>query len=244
MTLRVILGLLLAAIPVGVLYVFDRRLLRTFLVSTVRMVLQLLVLCLMVWVLVRYDRWWLSVLWLAAMAGWGTFMTARRKRLPSRLLPAVGLGGFGGTLLVGFYLLFVVLPLRIGMDARWFVPVMALLLGHTLTMTVNGLSAYVSAVEEGGPQYEFLRGNGASHLKAVMPLVRRAFQAVLAPTAASLSELGLYTMPLLLCGIFLGGVQPVNVFVVSVMLILGCVASSVVALALALWLSDRKKLKI
>ena len=64
MVLHIILALLLLLIPAGALFVFDRLLLRTTGIAIVRMALQLLLLCLIVWALVKYDKIWLSLLWL------------------------------------------------------------------------------------------------------------------------------------------------------------------------------------
>ena len=70
MVLHMFLALLLLLIPAGALYYFDRSLLRTMGVAVVRMVVQLLVLCLIVWALVKYDKLWLSLLWLVLLACW------------------------------------------------------------------------------------------------------------------------------------------------------------------------------
>ena len=145
-----------------------------------------------------------------------------------------------GALLVGAYLLWACLPAENGFGARWFVPVMALLVGQNMTTLIRGLSTYQSALKADEQQNEFLRGNGTDHLHAVLPFVRRALQQVFAPTAANLSVMGLYAMPLLLCGIFIAGVAPINAFVVTLQLIFGCLASSVIALAVTLWLADRQ----
>ena len=62
MILHTILGLLLLLIPAGALYLLglkevrsDIKMLQTFAVSVARMVVQLLVLCLLVWGLMRVD---------------------------------------------------------------------------------------------------------------------------------------------------------------------------------------------
>ena len=55
MVLHMFLALLLLLIPAGALYYFDRSLLRTIGLAVGRMVVQLLVLCLIVWALVKYD---------------------------------------------------------------------------------------------------------------------------------------------------------------------------------------------
>lgn len=241
MVLHIVLGLLLLVFPLGVLYLFDRKLMRQMIVAIVRMIGQLLVLCLMVWGLLHYEHWWLSLLWLLGLVGWSSVVVAHRCRLDwRRFLWPVGAGLLSGVLVVGLYLLFAVLPVQRAMDARWFVPLMALLAGHSMSMLILGLSSYCGNLKADEQQYEFLRGNGTPHLRAIRPFIRRAFQAVLAPTAANLSVLGAYAMPLLVCGLLLGGVQPINVFVVTPLLMIGCVASSVIALSIAIWQMDRK----
>jgi len=239
LVLHTILGLLLLLIPAGALYFFERKKLPAFAVAIVRMLVQLLGICLMVWALIKVDKAWLSMLWLAVMTVVSTWLVLRRcSHHVKRLFPAVAVGLFSGIFLVGMWLLVLVLPVR-PFDARWFVPVMALLLGHTSAMLTRGLSTYVSALKSDEQQYEFLRGNGQSHLKTLKPFVRRSLLAVLSPTMANLAALGLAAMPLLLCGLFLGGMTPINAFVVMLHMIVGCVASSVLSLLFVLYLVDR-----
>lgn len=241
MIIHVILGLLLLSIPIGVVYLTDRKLLRGFVLSTGRMAGQLLLFCLMVWVLVHFDYWWLNLLWLVLMAVWSTAVVLFRAKLDMRkFLMPVGAGVLASTFVVGMYMLLAVLPAQRAFDARWFVPVMALLMGHSLTMVFKGITTYCNALKSDEQQYEFLRGNGASHLKAVMPFVRRAVQTVISPTIANLATVALFTVPLLLCGILLAGIQPINAFVMTLMLIIASVASSVMAVILTLILADSR----
>lgn len=241
MVLHMVLALLLLAIPAGALYVFDRSLLGTLALAVGRMVVQLLVLCLIVWALVKFDNIWLSLLWLVLLAVVSGLLALRRMKLPiGKFLLPVSAGLFVSAAFVGTYLLWVCLPAENGFGARWFVPVMALLVGQNMTTLIRGLSTYHSALKADEQQYEFLRGNGTDHLHAVLPFVRRALQQVFAPTAANLSVMGFYAMPLLLCGIFIAGVAPINAFGVTLQLISGCLGSSVIALAVTLWLADRQ----
>lgn len=238
--LHTFLGLLLLAVPGALLYLLDRPLLRTLMVAVARFAGQLLVLSLLCWVLIRQDSVWLCLLWLVAMAvGSGAVILLKARLEVRRFLLPVSAAQLLGCMVIGLYLLFAVLPVRNGLDARWLVPVMALLLSHTVSAQIRGLNAYHSALRADEQQYEFLRGNGVPHLKAVVPFVRRAVQAVLAPAAASLSATALFTMPLLLGGLLLAGVAPINAFAVTLLLTVGCVAASVVSLLLSIWLSDR-----
>ena len=239
MILHTILGLLLLLIPAGALYLTDQKQLRGFALSVGRMIGQLLVLCLVVWGLFRVDSPWLLIVWLVAIAAYSGWIVVKRcKQDIKKMLLSVSVGLLVGTAFCSLWILALALPVRV-FDARWFVPVTALLMGHSTTMLIRGLNTYVSALKTDEQQYEFLRGNGASHLKAVMPFVRRAFQAVLAPTIANLSTTALFTMPLLLCGLFLGGMTPLNAFVLMLHMTVGCIAASVLSLAITLFLADK-----
>ena len=75
--LHTFLALLLLLIPAGALYLLERKKLPRFGFVVARMVVQLLVLCLLVWVLIKVDSAWLSVLWLVAMALGGSWLVLR-----------------------------------------------------------------------------------------------------------------------------------------------------------------------
>ena len=93
--LHTVLGLLLLLIPAGALYLLERKMLKSFGLTIVRMVVQLLVVCLMVWALIRFNRAWLSLLWWLLMAVYAAWIVVKRcKLLWRKLLPAVGVGLF------------------------------------------------------------------------------------------------------------------------------------------------------
>lgn len=237
--LHTFLALLLLVIPAGAIYVLERKKLARFGISLGRMFVQLLVLCLVVWALVKVDSPWLSITWLVAMSVGGSWLVLKRCEVKGRvLLPAVAASLFLGVFLVGIWLLGVVLPVS-AFAAKWFVPVMALLMGHSVSMLIRGFSTYLSALTADKEQYEFLRGNGQSHLKALQPFMRRALLAVLQPTIANLSVLALTSMPLLLAGLLLGGLTPINAFVLMLFMVVGCVSASVLVLGLTILLSDK-----
>jgi putative ABC transport system permease protein len=237
--LHTILGLLLLLIPVGVLYHLERTVLRTFLLTTVRMGAQLLVLCLVVWVLYKVDSPWLLLAWLLTIAVASGFLVLKRcGQKGLRLLPAVSGGLFVSVAFVALWLLTLALPVRV-FDPHWFVPVTALLMGHATAMAIRGLSTYLSVLKADEQQYEFLRGNGAPHLKALRPFMRRAIGAVISPSVANLRVLALTSMPLLLVGLFMGGLSPINAFVVMLLMVVACVSVAILALALIIFFSDR-----
>ena len=232
--LHTLLGLLLLVIPAGLLYLLERPMLKTFGIAIVRMIIQLAVLCLVVWGLIRVDSPWLLILWLVAIAAYSGWLVVKRcKQEVKKWMLPVSAGLLIGVSLIAFWLLGLVFPVRI-FDPHWFVPVTALLTGHATAMMIRGLSTYLSALQADEQQYEFLRGNGLAHFKALQPFLRRSLLAVISPTVANLSVLGLTSMPLLLVGILLGGISPLHAFLLMIGMIAGCVSASVLSLALSI----------
>jgi len=113
------------------------------------------------------------------------------------------------------------------------------LMGHAVSMLIRGLNTYLSALQTDREQYEFLCGNGLPHHKAILPFVRRALLAVIQPTVSNLSVLALYAMPLLLVGLLLGGLSPINAFAMMLYMTIGCVSASVLVLGLTILLVDQ-----
>ncbi len=233
--------MLLLVVPASLLYLLDRKMLRSFGIAVGRMTVQLTILCLLVWLLYRYDRWWLNLLWLMVMSVYSAFMILWRTHQNwRRFLFPISIAQMVGCLVVGSYLLLAVLPAEPAFGARWFVPLMALLLSHSTVTQVRGVNTYHTALKADEQQYEFLRANGTPHLQAVKPFIRRALQSVLAPAVGNLSVMALFTMPLLLVGLLLSGIAPQIALSTTLVLTVGCVATSVVALILGIWLSDRR----
>ena len=237
--LHTLLGLLLLVIPAGLLYLLERPMLKTFGIAIARMIVQLAVLCLVVWALIRVDSPWLLLVWFVAIAAYSGWLVLKRcKQNVRKLILPVSAGLLIGVSIVSFWLLGLVFPVRV-FDAHWFVPVTALLMGHATAMMIRGLSTYLSALKADEQQYEFLRGNGLAHFKALQPFLRRSLLAVISPTMANLSVLGLTSMPLLLVGIFLGGISPLHAFLLMLGMVVGCVSASVLSLAVTLFLADK-----
>lgn len=236
--LHTFLVFLLLLIPAGALYWLERKKLARFCFVFGRMAVQLVVLCLVVWGLFKVNNAWVSNLWLLAVAVGASWLVQKRCGGQVRnLMPVVACGLYVSVFVVGLWLLFV-LPVRI-FDVRWFVPVMALLMGHSTSMLIRGLSTYLSALKADEQQYEFLRGNGVPHLKALQPFMRRALLAVVQPTFANLKVLALTSMPLLLVGLLLGGFSPLNAFVLMLYMVTGCISASVLTLGITIFMLDR-----
>ena len=232
--LHTFLALLLLVLPFGALYLLDRPSIKLLATAFIRGGLQLLVFALIVWGVYKADNIWLSTGWLLVMATWTGWLVVNKCKLliKSYLLPT-SIGLFTGVLLVGLWLLAVVLPIQ-KITACWFVPVMAVLLGHSTAMAVRGLNNFVTMFQRNRAQYDFLLGNGSSQWQALLPFIRTSLLAILSPTIANLSTLAVAALPLLFCGMLIGGFSPINAFTVMIYMIIGCVAASVLSLGITL----------
>ena len=241
--LHTILALLLLIFPFGALYVLDRPSIRPLATALVKGIVQLLVFVLIVWGVMKVDNTWLTIIWFIVMSLWGGWLVVSKCKLSIKeyLLPTSA-GLFGGTLIVGLWLLMAVLPIG-PITARWFIPVMAVLLGHSTAMLVRGLGNYTSMFQRNRAQYDFLLGNGASQWKALVPFMRSSLLAIISPTIANLSVLALASLPLLFCGMLLGGLSPINAFALMLYTISGCIASSVLSLGISLVLTKQLKIQ-
>lgn len=232
--LHTFLALLLLVVPMGALYLLDRPTIKPLAIALTKGFIQLLVNALIVWGVYHLDHLWLSIGWLLVMSVWAGWLITTKCRLSAgHYLIPTSIGLFGGVLLTGLWLLAVVLPIG-PITTRWFVPVMAILLGHSSVMLVRGLSNYTSMLHRNRAQYDFLIGNGASQWQALRPFMRTSLLAVLSPTIANLSALALAALPLLFCGMLIGGFTPINAFAMMLYAILGCIASSVLSLGVTL----------
>lgn len=239
--LSIILGLLLLAIPGYMIYVYDRRLGRKVAIALLRMVVQLGLMGACLWALFKFDSVWLNLLWLAALVVAAAFLLVSRTHIRSRVLflPACA-AMFVSVLAVSAYVLFGVLRPESPLSARWIVPVTGVLMAHVLTTSIHAVRTYFDSLRQDNQPYLTLLGNGATRLQALAPYLTRALKSLTIPAMANLSVMGLFVMPMLLSGLLLGGLSPVESVLTFIVLIFASIAVSVLSTFATLWLSDRK----
>ena len=237
--LSLLLGLLLLIVPGYMIYVYDRLTWRQTVLAVVRMLVQLTAMGALLWAVYHFDRVWLCLLWLLLLVVAASFLMVSRSRLRSGILYLpVAVAMFVSVLAVSLYIVYVVFGASF--VASWFVPVSGVLMAHVLTTNIPAVSTYFDALRQDSQPYLTLLGNGASRPKALAPYITRALRALTVPAIANLSAMGLFVLPMLLSGLLLGGMEPLRAVCTFVVLMLGCMAASVLSLGLTLWLSDRR----
>lgn len=238
--LSIICCLLLMAIPGYLLARFDLPLLQRSLLPVARMVVQMGVVAIVTWLLWHLDKPWVSLLWLVAMALVAAWLLVKRARLQQLiLLLPVWAGIATGVTVAGGMVLMALRGVH-PLSARWMIPVGAVLMAHVLTTNLRGVSTYFETLRTDALSYYTRLGNGASRLAALTPYVRQALRSMMAPALASLTTMGLFGLPMLLSGLLMGGMEPLQAVALFMILVVASITASSLALVLTLWVADRR----
>ena len=230
-----VVGLLLVAAPLYAFYRFKTNLIRSSLVSLARMIVQMSLIGIYLQYLFTWNNAWINIAWVAVMVMVAASTAIRRTHLrwQTALLPVAG-GFFTASMLVGLFL-----RLPNPFDSRYFIPVMGILMGNMLSVAVIALSTYFDSLRRETTLYYYLLGNGATHLEAITPFIRKALEKSFTPCIANMAVMGLVSLPGTVTGQILGGSAPGIAVKYQIMIIIITFSASMVSLAVTLYLTDR-----
>ncbi|MBQ7494170.1 MAG: ABC transporter permease [Bacteroidaceae bacterium] len=235
------IGLLLLLIPLFFLWKLQTGLVRATLVAAARMIVQLLLISIYLRYLFEWDLPWLNTLWVIIMAVIATHTTGQRTGLRPRIVAVPAFVGFlVAALVVGFFFLCFVLQLPQPFTARYFIPVMGILMGNMLGVNVLTLSTFYSGLQREQATYYYLLGNGATRFEAWLPFMREAVIKSFTPCIANMAVMGIVALPGTMIGQILGGSSPDVAVKYQMMIVIITMSASMLSLVLTLWLSTRQ----
>lgn len=220
----------------GLFSLIDRKMMTRFFRVLIYMGLSLSVVALIIWGVFRLNGWWYGPLWALLVVMGVAYFTIRKARLSLKpfflpltlsLLVGVGCG-------LGVMYLLVKVP-----HSVLLVAVLTAMCGQLITSVSQSLATYVSSLRHTQEHYQYLLANGASHLEAILPSVRRSLRASTLPSLRTMTAPLLLAPPMFFCGLLLGGASPAASAVVTFVLMLVLLAVSVLTTLLTLVLVDR-----
>ena len=113
-------------------------------------------------------------------------------------------------------------------------------MGNMLSVAVIALNSYYDGLQREHPLYQYLLGNGASHLAAIPPFVRKSVEKAFAPCVANMAVMGLVSLPGTMIGQLLGGSLPGVAIKYQMMIIIITFAASMLSLGITLYLADNR----
>ena len=216
-------GLLLMLVPFYYLWKLKTGLVQATVLATLRMCVQLFLIGIYLRYLFVWDNAWLNSFWVILM-----------------VFVAILIGFLVTAFLVGFYFLGLVLGLENIFSARYFVPIMGILLGNMLSVNVVALSTYYNELQREQQMYYYLLGNGATRFEATMPFLRSAVVKAFSPCIANMAVLGIVSLPGTMIGQILGGSAPDTAIKYQLMIVVITVVASMLSLMITVNLSGRK----
>ena len=229
---------LLLVFPLAIMLWYRIPMLGQAVVGLIRMTVQLLLVGLYLQVIFKLNNVWLSAAWLLVMVGVADFSIARSTslRLGRIVLPlfAALMAGTSVPLL-----LFVGLILRRSnlLDAQYAIPIGGMILGNCLRADIVGIRTFYESIRAGEKPFLQSLADGALLHEATRPHVRKAIQAALAPTVATMATIGLVSLPGMMTGAILGGASPAVAIKYQIAIMISIFSGTAITLALGLWLT-------
>ena len=238
--LGLVLGLLLLALPIYIIYAFDLRLMRRLLKSLAMMAVMVSAFGAITALLMTCNILWVNLLVGVALALLSSVVVVLRSGLRHRrlLLPVMA-ASVAPLLLVSLYVLLLVLSLKEPFDTRFFIPMLGLMVGMASGLIARALHASYMGLAHHNELYYYLLGNGATHREAVRHFVRRGFQAALVPVMRQMSGMFLTTAPALMLGLVMSGVGVWTAALLEVVVLLAVTVYALTTFWLAILLSRR-----
>lgn len=235
------LGVLTLIIPALILIYYKTGLFKKLVISTVRMIVQLLFVGYYLEYLFGLDNPWLNLAWLLIMILVADFATLDRSELKSgKMFTPVLMATFLGITLVVFFFLEFVIRLQNITMAQYLIPISGMVLGNCLRSNVIGIHAFYYGIKEKKSRYYYYLSAGATRSEALAPFMRDALKEVANPTLATMATIGLVSLPGMMTGQILSGSSPLTAIRYQIMIMVAIFTGTILSVFLAIILANSK----
>jgi UDP-glucose/iron transport system permease protein len=197
------------AVPILLILILKIGIIRSTLISVLRMTLQLSLVGLYLDLIFRLNNVWLNLAWLLVMIVVANINVIRSSGLKLQKFFFIVLTGIiiGTFFVVSIFLFLTVRPSPI-YDARYLIPITGMVLGNCLRANVISLERFFSSIRKNEKEFLTFLLMGATLYEAVLPFLREAIKSALAPTVSTMATIGLVSLPGMMTGQILGGSFP------------------------------------
>jgi putative ABC transport system permease protein len=233
------LGFSILIIPLLVFLYYRVRLVNDLFFSVVRMVIQLFLVALYLELIFDMNDPWINSLWVLIMIliGAGTTVSRINIRWDLFLVPFILAGLMSMVIIDGFFI-GAVIQLDYFFEARYFIPISGMVLGNSINHNIVGLTAYFEGLSQKKELYYFILTNSGSRKQAIRPYIQDALIKGLNPLLATMSVIGLISLPGMMTGQILGGSSPVTAIKYQVMIMIAIFAGCTMMLILSILFSN------
>ncbi len=244
---------LLIVLNGAISFAFRLRLERTLAIAAVRMVVQLGLIGFVLKIVFASAHPGMTALVAIGMVGVAGYEVWARQTSPARGPWTAGLGA--GTLLVvglaaTFYVTFVVMGSQPWYQPSVFIPILGMVLGNALTGVGLALETITQTARRERPAIEARLALGHTRFQAFEDVIRRALTTAMMPIVNAMAVAGIVSLPGMMTGQILSGVDPVEAAKYQVMIMFAIAGSTALAVMAAvvggvfLLSDDRSRLRL
>lgn len=210
-------------------------------VATVRTIVQLLVVGYLLEIVFALRNPWAVLAILAAMVTIATVVARNRisRKLPY-LLPIVGGSILISTLFTLTYVNLLVLRLDPWYEPQYLVPLAGILLGNAMNAAAIAGERLVNTLNNSRLEVETHLCLGATPRQATATYRREAIKAGLIPTLNSMMVVGIVTLPGIITGQILSGVNPLNAALYQMLIMFILAITTLITTILLIYGIDRQ----
>ena len=227
-------------IPLGLSLYYQLKIEKELIISVNRMAIQLILVGIYLEYLFHLNSLSINLIWLLLMIFIGASSIVSKAHLPKTKLLFPVLTG----LMVGLFPLLSIICLFIVnsipfYNAQYLIPLAGMLLGNSLSGNIVALQNLFVSFEQRKAEYEAAISLGAPVRYACQPFVREAIQKSLAPSLASMSTMGIVTLPGMMTGQILSGASPLVAIKYQLMIMIAIFVMLSISVSLTLSLTIR-----
>ena len=229
--------LLLLIIPIAILVYLKLKIVRSLLVSVLRMILQLAFVGVYLEYIFQWDNPFINALWILVMILVANQSVVRQSGLRFNVFFLYTLPAFIITMLFSFVTFLIVFDMGSFFSARYLIPIGGMVMGNMLRGNIVSLDRFYHSLTQREEEYIYYISLGASQREALLPFIREALKPALSPYLATMSTMGLVALPGMMTGQILGGASPAVAIQYQVMIVAGIFVASALSTFLGILFS-------
>lgn len=227
-------------IPIAGFLYYRVPLVKDTVIGLIRMSLQLSLVAVYLEYIFKYNSVWLNTLWVVVMILIAVYTSIKRMRLNFRMFIVPFLiSGFTSVMIIDAFFLGYIIKLDYIFDARYFIPISGMVLGNAMNHNIVGLTAYFDGLVTNRELYYYLLVNNNNKAAAVAPFIREGLRRGLNPLVATMTVMGLISLPGMMTGQILGGSSPAVAIKYQIMIMLAIFSGVSINLLLSVMFSNR-----
>jgi putative ABC transport system permease protein len=230
--------LLLIAIPIVIFLVLKIKLIKSAVISIIRMVVQLTFVALYLEYIFQLNSPWINLLWILVMILVANQAILKQSGLKFRLFFLSTMPAYLISIVFIFGTFIILFDIRTLFSARYIIPLGGMILGNILRGNIISLDRFFHSLSKRQDEYIYYISTGASINEALKPFMSESIKAAVSPYVATVATMGLVSLPGMMTGQILGGASPLVAIQYQIMIMVAIFVTSTVSTFLVLVFSS------